>query len=308
MLRLNLGALRDDPEELNCKDPGLLIIGAAAEGMFRTDTGALQGRRVLLTCSETIMEKAIIRVVDFGGRPLARPMIKLSACDEIQHQLAELASYDWLVLTSPASVRFFMEMVLNSGIDLRRLPRIMTCGPGSAQAFAPYGITPDLTPPMIYSAEGLAAALADLDFTGQRVLRLRSELAGTLLADVLRGKGALVDDELLYKNEFVQYPELPGFDIVFFASASAVDAYVGQAGAGSLAEKLSRLSVNPLPMRSPATACTATVLLIKRQSTVPSKASRAALPCVSKASHQFVSGEMSEIYVHGSILRLNRFP
>ncbi|MFA7172995.1 MAG: hydroxymethylbilane synthase [Kiritimatiellia bacterium] len=238
VLRLSLAELQAAPAELECKDPGLLIIGAAAEGMFRIDLGALQGRRVLLTCSEAIMEKAICRVIDFGGRPLARPMIKLLPCPEIQGRLAELPTYDWLVLTSPASVRFFMEMVLKSGVDLRHLPKIMTCGPGSAQAFMPYGIIPDLTPPMIYSAKGLAEVLAEMDFTGQRVLRLRSELAGSLLADVLRSKGALVDDELLYKNEFVRYSRLPEFDVVFFASTSAVDSYVEQAGAESLAGKL----------------------------------------------------------------------
>ncbi|MDD2598477.1 MAG: hydroxymethylbilane synthase [Kiritimatiellae bacterium] len=237
ILRLSLAQLVQEPAGLECKDPGLLIIGSAAAGMFRSDLGALQGRRVLLTCSEAIMEKAICRVVDFGGRPLPRPLIKLLPCHEIQGRLAELPSYDWLVLTSPAAVRFFMEMVLKSGVDLRHLPKIMTCGPGSARAFAPYGILPDLTPPMIYSAEGLAEVLAEMDFSGQRVLRLRSELAGSLLADVLRGKGALVHDELLYKNEFVHYPELPEFEIVFFASASAVDSYVEQAGAGSLSGK-----------------------------------------------------------------------
>jgi len=237
VFRLNLAELRADPDELNSQDPGLLIIGSAAERMFRTDAGALQGRRVLLTCSETIMDKAICRVVDFGGQPLARPMIRLLPCDAIRPRLADLAAYDWLVLTSPASVHCLMTLVLKSGFDLRSLPKIMTCGPGSAQAFAPYGIIPDLTPPMIYSAEGLAAALAERDFTGQRVLRLRSEKAGTLLADVLRRKGAAVDDEILYKNEVIRYPELPEFEIVFFASASAVDSYVAQAGAASLAGK-----------------------------------------------------------------------
>ena len=237
VLRFNLAELRDNPEELNCKAPGLLIVGSAAQSIFRTDTGALQGKRVLLTCSDTIMDKAVRRVVDFGGRPLARPMIKLLPCDEVISRISTLCDYDWLVLTSPAAVNFFMKMVLKAGVDLRSIPKIMTCGPGSAQAFKSFGITPDLTPPMIYSAEGLAELLTNMDFAGQRILRLRSEKAGSLLADVLREKGAEVDDELLYKNEFVKYPQLPEFDIVFFASASAVHSYIGQVGADSLQEK-----------------------------------------------------------------------
>jgi uroporphyrinogen III methyltransferase/synthase len=237
VVTLTLKSLLEKPAELDCSAPGLLVIGEVAKTLFKSGSGALHGKKVLLTCSKSIMDKAVCYVTDFGGRPLARPMIKLLPCDNIMPQLTALGQYDWLVLTSPASVNFFMQMVLSAGIDVRSIPRIMTCGPGSASAFKQYGIDPDLTPPMIYSAEGLAEVLTDMDFTGQRILRLRSEKAGTLLADVLRDKGANVDDEILYRNEFVKYPELPEFDIVFFASASAVEAYLEQAALDSLKGK-----------------------------------------------------------------------
>jgi len=90
---------------------------------------------------------------------------------------------------------------------------------------------------MDYSAEGLAALLRERDFSGQCVLRLRSEKAGTLLADVLRQKGARVDDVQLYTNQQVTYPILPQFDAVFFASASAVEAFMNQAGCAALRDK-----------------------------------------------------------------------
>jgi len=237
VVTLSLKKLLQNPVELKCSAPGLLVIGEVAQTLFKSGAGALQGKRVLLTCSESIMDNAICQVVDFGGKPLARPMIRLSLCDEIKNKLSEINRYDWLVLTSPASVNFFMNMVLKEGIDLRHIPKIMTCGPGSSRALKVYGIMPELSPPMIYSAEGLAEVLSDIDFTGQKILRLRSEKAGTLLADVLRDKRADVDDEILYENEFIKYAELPEFDIVFFASASAVDSYVEQAGADSLKEK-----------------------------------------------------------------------
>ena len=231
VVSFTLETLHGDPPELESfTAPGLLVVGPAAEGLFKEKRGVLQGRRVLLTCSEAIMDKAIRRVVDFGGVPVARPMIRLLPCSEIKSKLSNLSDYDWIVLTSPASVNFFMKMVLESGIDLRALPKIMTCGPGSSNAFKPYGIFPDLTPPMIYSAEGLAEVISSQDFEGARVLRLRSEKAGFLLADVLRKKGAQVDDEILYQNEFVEYQELPDYDIVFFASASAVESYIEKAG------------------------------------------------------------------------------
>ncbi len=229
-----LAALCAEPAELDESAPGLLVVGCAAESLFKERRGVLRGGRVLLTCSEGIMEKAVRAVTDLGGVPIVRPMIRLVPCGEIAGRLAKLADYQWIVLTSPASAGIFMRQLLEAGADLRRLPRIMSCGPGTAQALREYGVYPDLTPPVLYSAAGLAEALRELDLRGARILRLRSAIAGALLADVLRDKGAAVDDEILYRNEFITYPAIPAFDIVFFASASAADAYLAQAGADSL--------------------------------------------------------------------------
>ena len=235
VFRTHLAALRDGcATSFDTDAPGLLVIGSAASGAYRRDTGALRGCRVLVTCSEALLSKAAIRVADFGGVPLVRPLIRLAPCAEAAEAVARVASYDWAVLTSPSAVHFFMKLVGGSGLDLRRLPKLMACGPGSVAAFKSHGLTPELSPPMDYSAEGLAALLAGQDFAGQRVLRLRSEKAGALLADVLREKGASVDDVLLYTNEPVNYPALPEFDAVFFASASAVEVFMSQASKKAL--------------------------------------------------------------------------
>jgi uroporphyrinogen-III synthase len=83
----------------------------------------------------------------------------------------------------------------------------------------------------------LTALLREYDFAGQSVLRLRSAKAGPLLAEVLRTQGAQVDDVQLYTNEPIVYPQLPAFDAVFFASASAVEAFIAQAGVAALTDK-----------------------------------------------------------------------
>lgn len=212
--------------------PGLVIIGSAAATTYRRDIGALRGQRVLVTCSEALLEKAALHITDFGGMPMLRPLIALVPCT----LNVDSAVYDWVVLTSPSAVQIFMEQAKKG--DLRKLPKIMTCGPGSAAALKAYGVRPDVTPPMDYSAEGLAALLREMDFTGQRVLRLRSEKAGSLLADVLRAKGAEVEDVTLYRNEWIRYDTLPPHDAIFFASASAVESFCGQFGAQALAGKV----------------------------------------------------------------------
>jgi uroporphyrinogen-III synthase len=210
----------------------LVIIGSAAATTYRRDIGALSGQRVLVTCSEALLEKAAVRITDFGGFPVLRPLIKLVPCA----LNADYTAYDWIVLTSPSAVQLFMEQAKQN--DLRKIPKIMTCGPGSASALKAFGIQPDLMPPMDYSAEGLAALLQAEDFTGARVLRLRSEKAGTLLADVLRAKGAIVEDATLYENEWIRYEALPPHEAIFFASASGVESFCGQFGAQELQGKV----------------------------------------------------------------------
>lgn len=218
--------------------PGLLVIGSIVASSFRRDTGALRGCRVLLTCSEALLEKAAQRVIDFGGRPLLRPLIRLSPCSEVNTAISKVAAYDWVVLTSPSAAHFFFDHLRQQKVDLRSVPKLMACGPGSAAACESHGFMPELTPPMDYSADGLASEVRNLDWSGQRVLRLRSEKAGPLLADVLRQKGASVDDVQLYVNEPVTYAALPACDAVFFASASAVESFMSQSTGAWLKDKV----------------------------------------------------------------------
>ncbi len=239
IFRTTLSALRDNTAKLPQTDaPGLLVIGPAAAGSFRRDTGALRGCRVLLTCSEALLDKAVLAVTDLGGIPLPRPLIRLVPCGDALDALRQIAEYNWLTLTSPSAVNIFMDIIRREGVDLRRLPRLMACGPGSAAAFKNHGLAPELTPPMDYSAEGLAEILRGQDLSGQRVLRLRSEKAGSLLADVMRQQGAAVDDLLLYRNETIKYERFPEYDAVFFASASAVEAFMAQRPVEELYNKM----------------------------------------------------------------------
>ena len=237
--RTTLADLRSGAAELPPTDaPGLLIIGSAAAAGFRRDSGALRGCRVLLTCSAALLEKAVLAVTDCGGVPVPRPLIRLAPCGEALQAVRDIGSYGWLALTSPSAVHIFMDMVRQAGVDVRCLPRLMACGPGSGAAFAEHGLMPELTPPMDYSAQGLVEILSERDFSGQRVLRLRSEKAGSLLADAMRQRGAEVEDLILYRNEAVKYDSFPEYEAVFFASASAVEAFMAQSPAGALDGKL----------------------------------------------------------------------
>jgi uroporphyrinogen III methyltransferase/synthase len=218
------------------KRPGLFMVGEISRYRFDHSLGALQGQRVLLTCSEALMDRAVQAVHDFGGRPVVRPLIRLEPVKEVASIFETLDDFDWIALTSPSSVRCFHELLLKETVDLRRLPKMMSVGSGTARALEKIGLGCDLMPTHDFSAQGLLEAAA-LDVCGKRILRLRSQKAGPNLADGLRAAGAEVEDCILYENRFIEYERAPEFDSVFFASASAVESFIAQWGADALAEK-----------------------------------------------------------------------
>ncbi len=213
----------DDPR------PGLFIVGSpAARGWPKL--GELKGARILATCSDAVWERARVMLEDRGGRPVHWPLIALKGRGRV-----ETAGYDAVVLTSPAAARIFFEACVD---DMRKLPKIFTCGSGTDAVLREHGVSSDLMPPSDFSAAGLVREIAKLDLTGWRVLRLRSAKAGGEVARALRKAGAKVDDVVLYDNVPVLHPgPLPPHDAVFFASASAVEVFLAQNGTKALAGK-----------------------------------------------------------------------
>ena len=113
----------------------------------------------------------------------------------------------------------------------------MACGRGTAGELLQRGIRADAQPESNYSADALIALAKKNLKPGDKVLRVRSDKAGPQLAEALRKTGAEVEDAILYDNVRIDYPELPAFDAVFFASASAVESFIDQWGFQSLENK-----------------------------------------------------------------------
>lgn len=244
VLRGTLGIL-PEMDDATRQLPGLFIVGEIARYGFNQTLCVLGGQRVLLTCSEALMDQAVQAVRDFGGKPVVRPLIELVLnVDAVSSPrslgagrdgdiASTLVQYDWIALTSPSAVRCFHELLLKEKIDLRCLPKIMSVGSGSVRALEKVGLGCDLMPQSDFSGNGLLEIAAPI-VKGHKILRLRSQKAGPELADGLRAAGADVTDCILYENRFVKYDEKPEFDAVYFASASAVESFVAQWGVEAL--------------------------------------------------------------------------
>lgn len=236
VVRGTLADIGHKVEAVKTELPGTLIVGDVAGYRYRTDFGPLQSRRILLTCSQSLQDKASGLVHDFGGIPVSRPLIRLVTTAEAAEKVRRVAAYDWVILTSPSAVRCFAELLKSAGTDLRSLPKLVTCGGGTSAELGAMGLRADVEPPSGFGADGLKKTFAGLVKPGLRVLRLRSDKAETDISDTLLAMGAKVDDCILYRNEAIEYDVRPVFEAVFFASASAVEVFAKQWGVDGLKE------------------------------------------------------------------------
>lgn len=211
--------------------PGLLAVGFAGTQFKR--------RKVLVTCSQTIMPRAVCMLEDKGLSPVEWPMISLSPDKDVASKIEGIEErYDAVVLTSPVAVRMFFSLWRG---DRRRLPEIWTCGAGTDAELRKFGVSSDMMPENDFSAKGLVEELKrdPSRVAGKRVIRFRSSLAPRTVAAAIRRMGAKVEDVVLYRNSpvFREGKSLPTSDAVFFASTSGVEAFVGQYGVKALSGK-----------------------------------------------------------------------
>lgn len=224
--------------------PGLILIGTGTR-RYNTSLGALASRRVLLTCSATLLPEACALTADFGGIPIPFPVIRLDPVASGITPLLNEPPFDWLVLTSPSAAHGTILLMKEAGVDLRRLPAIMVCGSGTARALRTHGLHPEVMPENGYGAESLTAVAARHILPGQRVLRLRSDAAGSALATAFTKLGALVTDSIILHNRPVTHSTIPPFDAVLFASRSSVVAFMDRDDAPALHEKIVAAIGNP---------------------------------------------------------------
>lgn len=217
--------------------PGIVIVGSCAAAGYSSEWGALRGLRVLLPGTEAMGKRASDAVRDFGGIPLPLPLIRMVPELESVALLKKLREFDWMAISSPSSARMLVRLLREAGLDIRFLPGLLVAGPGTADVFREHGVVPDVVPERDFGAQGLLAAARRSVPPGASVLRLRSDRAGTRLAQELTRCGFRVTDAILYRNERLHPESVPSFDAVFFASASAVEAFLDIRPAEALSGK-----------------------------------------------------------------------
>ena len=242
------------------------------------------GKKILLTCSEALQEKAAARVRDFGGQPIPFPLIRLQRRRSFQ---LDCAAFDWVVVTSPSAVRCLGK----SDGDVAST-KWMVCGRGTADELLKRGIRTDAQPESNFSAAALIELAKKTLKPGERILRLRSNKAGPQLAEALRETGAEVEDAILYDNEAVAHDTLPDFDAVLFASGSGIESFIAQWGFQALENKTTAVIGQP------------TFQALEKHNLRPDAVAReATIPCaIESLAKHFVSEAMRKGTFIGDVL------
>ncbi|WP_102345375.1 uroporphyrinogen-III synthase [Bacillus sp. Marseille-P3661] len=196
--------------------------------------GFLQGKRILVTRAKEQASSLSKKIKEHEGYPIEIPLIKFQApanIEVVEKTLKNLASYDWVVLTSTNGVNYFFSYFEQFNIRLPETnrPQIAVVGKKTYQALENKGIKANLVPEA-YVAESLFEEMKAVVRPNDKVLLARGNLARTFLLEQLKDLGIKTDDLVIYetvinKEEQTNLLKLLKnnlIDIITFTSSSTV--------------------------------------------------------------------------------------
>ena len=264
-----LDTIENDAAQMGLQAPAIAIIGenaAMGEELSWFESKPLQGRRLVVTRSQGQASELSEKLEALGAEVIGLPLISIEKSVDPQTAddvFAEIASYDWLVFSSPNGVRFFFEAFFEKFEDIRSLGflRIAAVGKSTAKEIKKFYVTTDLIPKDA-NADSLADALVETgSLDSAKVLLVSGNLGRDTLNRKLEEARAIVDRFEVYRTEATNLSENPtaklfrerGADAILFTSSSGVKSFVDQAKDLILAEGALRpktVSIGPITSAS----------------------------------------------------------
>jgi uroporphyrinogen III methyltransferase/synthase len=243
-VRATLDTIEDAARDLG--SPAILVVGATVELGERLawiEARPLFGRRVMVTRARHQAAETCRLLEEQGAETVTLPTIAIRPPGDpglLSRAVAQLATYDLLILTSANAVARLGEELHRQELDSRAFAGLTICsiGPGTAGALAELGLRADLVPED-HRAEGLLDLLPAERVAGRRVLLPRAAVAREILPRTLSQRGAAVDLVPAYVTGLPDPDQTrPGLsaleagdvDILTFTSASTVENFASIVG------------------------------------------------------------------------------
>jgi len=169
---------------------------------------ALQGKTILVTRSAGQASQFTDLLTSQGAKVIEMPTLAIlppTSWEMLDHTIADLSSYNWLILTSANAVESFFGRLREAGKDSRALHslKVAVVGRKTAEVLANYGISPDLVP-TDFVADALVdafLAIPDHVLTDKKMLFPRVESGGReILVEQLQQHGVIIDAIPAYES------------------------------------------------------------------------------------------------------------
>jgi uroporphyrinogen III methyltransferase/synthase len=188
--------------------------------------------RILITRPKEVAGGFSEKLRVLGATPIELPTIEIAPPADfaaLDKAIRDINSYDWIVFTSVHGVKFFTKRLTALGLAWKAIGKvkIAAVGPATASILERNGRRADYVPKE-FLTQRIAEELGDVK--GKRMLLPRTNIASKMLPDLLRRRGALVEEVIAYRT--LVPPDLSkdrirsvfkrGVDFVAFTSPSAV--------------------------------------------------------------------------------------
>jgi uroporphyrinogen III methyltransferase/synthase len=206
------------------------------------DTRPLFGRRIIVAPSRYDPSVVSGRLRDLGAHvaEVPRPAIARLDLSLLRAEIEEIATYDWIVFSTPDAVAIFWEQLVLSGRDTRALAnaKIACVDPATAVALLDRGITVDATQSRFDPTALIDEFSERADIPGALMLYVAEDATAEPFARDLEQSGAAVTSLALYREVPVE-KRLERFrramaerhsDLVVAMSPLAAEDYIRAAG------------------------------------------------------------------------------
>jgi uroporphyrinogen III methyltransferase / synthase len=244
-----LATIAADVAQVKIGAPAIVVIGGVVrlrEQLRWFDTGALFGKRVLITRTGEQSAAFARELLERGAEPIVAPTIAIVPADDASaasHALDVLDSFSWIVFTSQNGVDAFIAALHGRDADARALHgvKVAAIGERTAGRLRENGIRADAVPAE-FIAEEVARLVIGVSRPGDRVLLFRAQEARDVLPRMLEEAGLHASIVPAYKTitpadpDFA--PKAQRADALTFTSASTVRGFAALLGGDEAATQL----------------------------------------------------------------------
>ena len=225
-------------KESNISSPAIIVVGETAGYQFISkDIGNIAGKKVGIVGTKVLRDKMRLYLEEEGASVFSVLDMKVmisQQIDKLNDAINNIESYSWIAFTSQNSIKIFFDQLLRCNIDYRRLSgvKFAVVGSGTRQALKKMGFEADYMP-QEYTTKALAEGLVKIMKEGENLLLPRAKRGSKEFVRILNENkiDALIlpiYDVVGFRTENWDY--LDDFDIITFASASGVEAFIHELG------------------------------------------------------------------------------